>query len=353
MDAQDVELSTVDSVSINPVLCRESSLQQLELKTKERTVSVVAHPKSAPKIVMTSNSKLIFLSLIFVFSVTVFGLSVALYSSQSQTVLVSGDRLSQCSSYEQIYTFTAMSQASEIFVRAFDSSSSTLKYFNFYAQWSACDAGYMASEAKSQVFASDGVAEMASFVPWDVLSASAYAYQPFAAYSALSTDGTATQSRTGATATYYDLYYGFEEGEANSCLSLTCGQGYYGSTVPYWYTLVTANCSDTANVLGDLVEVTASIRTNENGVSASCTATVCGQVISVYQVSKSVQPSNIYQCVIKNSLENALSSAFSNTLVAYSFITQTLVIAILVSFLGVSGLYTYLRKGGEVKLSFV
>lgn len=337
---------------------RGSSMHQLETSTKSRRLSVIAHPKTTPKLQATLSVKLALYVCVGIGSFGIFLLSYFLYRGQSQTVLVDGSQLAQCSTSEQIYSSPPMRQGAEVFVQAYDANSNLFKVFNFYAEWTACDAGYIGSEV-SEVFV-PAVAQMCSYLRWDHYCPN-YPHMDYYSYPFgvdLTVDGKTSQisqTRSGVTEVIdTDDAFIVNRTDTNPCFNLVCSQGpQYNSSggmlpAPNWKTLVNTNCA-----VGDphqnFLEVIGVINVRPNGVSATCSAVICGQVIQVYQISQTVQPSGVYRCTIDNSVANSISSSFSNTLVGYNLLTLLCMTLFVSLSLGCFGMIKFIRRGGEIR----
>jgi hypothetical protein len=135
------------------------------------------------------------------------------------------------------------------------------------------------------------------------------------------------------------------------CFTLICSGGTNvppaASIVSLYNTPLVVDTSD-SNQVG----VTGILIVDGTTISASCVANIYGALIPYFSVSKSVQPSGVYECTIDNSVVSSLSTSLSFCLSAYTGFIQIAAAFVILLHLG-PDIIIYLLDGGRLTMESI
>jgi hypothetical protein len=308
--------------------------QQSEVFTTEEEKSV--------KLVVHAYFVYLVYGVILGVAIGVFVAMVVYFQGQTTSVLASKDQLSQCRDSFEIYSFPPLDQVAYLSPLVYDTNPSpydTRQYFAT-ANFSACSLSSTDTFATFQ-HTSGSIGVQSSY---------------------LSEDGTYTHGAsvygepyTGDVSEY--IYYTDQSGihslsgvrNTSSCFRIDCTLSVFNEADYVTYAMPAIGNS----AICPYVEVIATLTVSEKTISAQCVASLYGSLLPYYAISKSAQPSSIYECTVPNGIASTLSQAASLTMTAISIITYLCVCAVFISRVGVMGTYGYLRQGGALSMDAI
>jgi hypothetical protein len=277
--------------------------------------------------------------------IAIFIASYVTYRQESTQVLVVPSQISQCSDYEELYSFAPV-------------YSDDYSLFHASGFTSANEGFNEAYLVLSSTYNITGNSQKFSFAQ---SSSGCKMSQPFVNYSM---NGNRDNS-------LYMTFYGKYDGNISTGSTYCVSSGYENSAdgMPRWngtdydfelichvynpggqpqtvneYLDISVNCSGK----NPNIELIAHVAKSGNSIYASCSASICGTPLLYYSTGNTIQPTGIYQCTVPNSRLSSLSSAFANSLVANNGLLIITMCSIAIYALGLRGFIDYAWNGGKL-----
>ena len=277
--------------------------------------------------------------------IVVFILAILLFLRQSTDVLVSSDKLSQCSNSSQIYTFPPTDRQALMGIAIYDADTNQQSIAYYTASWSGCGIDQVNSSTR---FPAAGISRgmEKTFNPFEI-GVDAYVDTEGHGYRCISQHDSEILAITdGSCLNPLGTY------TPNPCFKLTCSGGTKSPSLlkempnfEYGLVKVTVHSYNSP-----YFAVVGSIIVFNKTVQASCMASVYGQAISYFSVSYSIQASGVHQCKVDETVVAALSSSFSYVMTAHQGLGVALAVLLVLYKLGPGGTLKYFMGGGKFTL---
>ena len=278
------------------------------------------------------------------------------YKEKTTHVLVSANQLKQCSESSQIYAFPALDQTgflSPLLSDVGGNYAATQLYA--FANFSTCALSYTTglpnfrSTGESQAYQTT---QLSSSLQSIAVGLAGNPYNRSIEYEVSYNDGKSWHIQNSTGGWYEPFGDDYYESTPTHCFELLCDISLhppwssFGDSGFNLYPMPVVGNSSEAPYL----EVIGTLTTQNRTVTAQCSVSLYGQLIPYFTISKSAQPSGVYECTIPENTASALSQALSMATTSISVFTQFFIMILLLTGIGIKGTYEYLSKGGLLSL---